>query len=437
MTDEVHDHSKWEKQKTNYVIREPARNLKPSAILDMLEKQKIECPSKKKLNNFLANYRRNEHGNKCITMNELVEYVTPRSRIPEDLDQPFIAAYEYDASSIEKRWFRLFITTKRLVKLVPKTKHVMADATYKLVYEGFPSLTIGTTDHNKNFHHFGIAVTTNERTEDFEFLFKSIKKVVEEIVMISLEPDTLIADNALEITNGFSSVFNLKKRINCWAHALRLMDGELKHVEKKTRDEIRKEIKSIQALSTKIQLEKTITLFQAKYKEHSDAKKNWCCDGKKGWYEGYYIGKLSTSNALESKHRSIKDFGYNRLRKRLPLKQCLDEMFNLVEKWSKRYNPVTQVLDGNNETIQVPNENFEIFYSKPIITTKDWTDAYQWQRLDKRVIKIGSNYFVPERFSIDDNEVKTYATDNFDNFTDFDEFIQNINSINVIQVNRD
>ncbi|RMZ95463.1 hypothetical protein BpHYR1_025512 [Brachionus plicatilis] len=33
MTDEVHDHSKWEKQKTNYVIKEPARNLKPSAIL--------------------------------------------------------------------------------------------------------------------------------------------------------------------------------------------------------------------------------------------------------------------------------------------------------------------------------------------------------------------------------------------------------------------
>ncbi|RNA24848.1 hypothetical protein BpHYR1_043696 [Brachionus plicatilis] len=84
--------------------------LKPSAILDMLEKQKFECSSKKQLNNSLANYRRNEHGNNCITMNELVEYFTPRSGIPDDLDQPFIAAYEYDASSIEKRWFRLFIT---------------------------------------------------------------------------------------------------------------------------------------------------------------------------------------------------------------------------------------------------------------------------------------------------------------------------------------
>ncbi|RNA27016.1 hypothetical protein BpHYR1_007846, partial [Brachionus plicatilis] len=70
MTDEVHDHSKWEKQKTNYVIREPVRskmieyekmNLKPSAILEMLDKQKIECPSKKQLNNFLANYRQLFH----------------------------------------------------------------------------------------------------------------------------------------------------------------------------------------------------------------------------------------------------------------------------------------------------------------------------------------------------------------------------------------
>lgn len=39
-------------------------------ILDMLEKQKIECPSIKQLNNFLENYRRNEHGNKCITINQ-------------------------------------------------------------------------------------------------------------------------------------------------------------------------------------------------------------------------------------------------------------------------------------------------------------------------------------------------------------------------------
>ena len=74
--------------------------MKPASIIHMLEQQMIECPSAKQLNNFLANYRRNEHGNKCISMNELVEFVTPRSRIPNDLDEPFFAGYEYDAPSI-------------------------------------------------------------------------------------------------------------------------------------------------------------------------------------------------------------------------------------------------------------------------------------------------------------------------------------------------
>jgi hypothetical protein len=46
---------------------------------------------------------------------------------------------------------------------------VIADATYNLVYEGFPSLTIGTRDQNKHFHHFGIAVSTNETQNDFAF----------------------------------------------------------------------------------------------------------------------------------------------------------------------------------------------------------------------------------------------------------------------------
>ncbi|RNA29371.1 hypothetical protein BpHYR1_047952 [Brachionus plicatilis] len=44
MTDEVHDHSKWEKQKTNYVIREPARS------------KIIECEKMSKPHNSLLAY---------------------------------------------------------------------------------------------------------------------------------------------------------------------------------------------------------------------------------------------------------------------------------------------------------------------------------------------------------------------------------------------
>jgi hypothetical protein len=45
---------------------------------------------------------------------------------------------------------------------------VLADATYKLVVEGFPILTIGTTDKSRQFHPFGYAMVYRERQEDFE-----------------------------------------------------------------------------------------------------------------------------------------------------------------------------------------------------------------------------------------------------------------------------
>lgn len=179
----------------------------------MLQEERIECPSIGQLNNFLSNLRRNQHGSKSMTMSELVDFVTPRLQMPLDVDQPFIAGYEYDAPNIEKRWFRLFITTKRLMSLAVKTKHILADATYKLVYEGYPSLTIGTTDNNKKFHHFGIGITTYEKQEDFAFIFRTVKKTVENVEGVEYEPDTLIADNAPEITNGFKDVFSLKKVI--------------------------------------------------------------------------------------------------------------------------------------------------------------------------------------------------------------------------------
>ncbi|RNA17601.1 hypothetical protein BpHYR1_007366, partial [Brachionus plicatilis] len=43
----------------------------------------------------------------------------------------------------------------------------------------------------------------------------TVKKTVENVEGVEYEPDTLIADNAPEITNGFKDVFSLKKRVNC------------------------------------------------------------------------------------------------------------------------------------------------------------------------------------------------------------------------------
>ena len=103
----------------------------------------------------------------------------------------------------------------------------MADATYKIIIEGFPLLTVGTTDECRVFHPFGFAIVLRERASDFEFLFNSVKKGAS-ILGIEYNPTTIIADNAPSIENGFNKSFKkCEKRVNCWAHTIRNIDDEL------------------------------------------------------------------------------------------------------------------------------------------------------------------------------------------------------------------
>ena len=78
----------------------------------------------------------------------------------------------------------------------------MADATYKLVNEGYPVLTSGTTDRDRKFHPFGIALSFNEQNDDFKFVFDALKQSNPKY-----SPNVLIADNAPSINNGFEKSF--------------------------------------------------------------------------------------------------------------------------------------------------------------------------------------------------------------------------------------
>ena len=40
---------------------------------------------------------------------------------------------------------------------------------------------VGTTDYNKEFHPFGVLITKNETDNDFGFMFKRIKELVQKI----------------------------------------------------------------------------------------------------------------------------------------------------------------------------------------------------------------------------------------------------------------
>ena len=63
---------------------------------------------------------------------------------------------------LDESKFRIFISTKRLLKLATKSNNIHADGTYKLIWEGMPVLIIGNSDLDRHFHPFGICICSNE-----------------------------------------------------------------------------------------------------------------------------------------------------------------------------------------------------------------------------------------------------------------------------------
>lgn len=72
-------------------------------------------------------------------------------------------------------------------------------------------------------------MSTNERTEDFEFMFDSLKTTIADLFNGVFDPTVLICDAAKSIHNGFENVFPslIGMIIMCWAHMRRAMVNNL------------------------------------------------------------------------------------------------------------------------------------------------------------------------------------------------------------------
>ncbi|CAF2802135.1 unnamed protein product [Rotaria sp. Silwood2] len=179
-----HDHRTVSKQtgipfEVKNVIIELFQNgyTTPKAILSELDKRKIIQPKASQISSFLVTLRRKFYGPAQISLNHIKNWCIEKSIIPNDPDQCFVANY-YIKDGDADPLFRLFVTTKNLMKNCLNSNHVCADATYKLIWQGYPVLMVGTTDKQCAFHPFGIALCINEQTTDFEFIFKSVQLTV-------------------------------------------------------------------------------------------------------------------------------------------------------------------------------------------------------------------------------------------------------------------
>lgn len=126
----------------------------------------------------------------------------------------FISRQKLSVGQIER--FRTGAPKEKVssLALMAAPSHIwklQVDATYKLLWLGFPVLIIGISDEDRKFHPIGLELTRDEKAEDFEFVFKSLVVGLERCGLQQLQHVDLLADAADAITKGFSNAFSNQK----------------------------------------------------------------------------------------------------------------------------------------------------------------------------------------------------------------------------------
>ena len=292
--------------------------LKPKAMREFLAKNDFPVPSETQLRNYLAKLRTGKFGSAQISLGELEKWLNDHSQVPDDDDAAYIVSsfVTYEEEEGEDS-FQFFASTKRLIKQAQAAKIIHADATYKLNWQGFPELVVGTSDSNRHFHHFGLAVCTSEKTKDFSFIFEALKKGVHTLCESDIAPVVLVADAAHSIQNAFKLVFGSDKKIvMCWAHMRRNASKKIESlVKSENKAAIQEDIDKLQKVSSQELFEKATYLFFEKWNNKEDSflryfEAEWI-NANSNWYEGFQHFTPSTNNCLESCNKVVKDGGHS------------------------------------------------------------------------------------------------------------------------------
>lgn len=344
---------------------------RPKRILNNLLLKQIELPDKTKLQSFLKELKTGKYGASNINLIDLKNWLEDNLVIPIDKTQPFVV--NFTVSLNEKNpGFRFFISTKQLLALATNVSHIHVDGTYKLIWQGYPVIQVGTTDMYRSFHAFGLGVCTSEKSADYEFIFDSVKKGVKDVYNIDYHPKILIRDGAIAIQNGFDASYGDDGiGLMCWAHMRRKMMENLPAYirDKKQRFELLADLDWLQLSKNHETFDKASILFVAKWKivsadamEYFD--KEWLRKNR-FWYEGAASDLIShipsSNNAIEVANRLVKD--EHTLRERFDLGQFRTVIFDMLKTWSLAY------VAGEKEV-----------HNSPEIDLKQWTAAYAWAK---------------------------------------------------------
>lgn len=294
-------------QKTRDKIYELKKeyHMKPMAIHKFLAKEFPDeiAPTVKQIQNILPKeVRKNIPRTK--TYGELIEWCRANEKKPKGQDDAFILGHFYNKGDDS---FAFVVSTLRLLENARNRKNVCADGTYKIVWEDFPMIIIGTIDRNRKFHMLGLCLTSNERESEYSFVFETFTKAAKKFVNVDFEPEILISDAAFAIRNAFYASFKSAKfNVICWSHVARHIE-DFKFRNRDNKERILQDIRVVQTSPCKERFEHSCDLFLKEYEEIEPEfctylRRTWFGNSQ-NWYTGYlpFVPEVSISTNFSYK----------------------------------------------------------------------------------------------------------------------------------------
>lgn len=426
-----HDHSNNEYQsfkvsdKVKELIIELYETFKlPRSILYQLNRKlATNVPTKRQVEAIIENHKLQKYGKPTTTMREILAFVEVNNQIPEELDKAFIVSFQRSPPEANEKWFRMFVSTKRLLQFSVNAKIMNADGTFKVTAENWPLIVIGTTDKAQRFHLIGLMLCRNEAEEDYKFAFDAIKKGCSEVLHREIKPQFLVADAAPAIRNGFIQSFgDPEKVIMCFFHVMHNVNlATFKN--KANKDPVKEDLRKMQALTEEKFFDIASKLFIKKWiSKESSFLKTFSVSffrQNKNWFEGAALRIAKNNNGLESTNGKIKI--HQTFWKKNPISSFKNRLLEIVEERSLDY------LHGNAIfTHEVPLPEKEL--AKGIEYGESGKQFYEIKQHDgsaKYYVFSGPN----DRFEITKKDVESYRSRDWSRIKSFDDFIKSVNDI--------
>ena len=378
---------KWSKKATEILVTGIKMNSRPKVMLREL--RDINCfdgqtePSQIQIYNKIAHLKKIMNlSENLLTTFQLRQKVQEHTDIPDNDIQGFVPHYiiEDDADNEGDARFVIVYSTKRLLEAITKSDTAHWDATYRLVWQGYPVI-IGGVSSETNFFGTMVVLTSHEDTNAWKHIFNYVHSV------LNIHPRYLMADGAQSITKACYEVFATCEkcqnilRLMCWSHTHRAILPQIKRIKSKEIEKsLLKDIEEIQWSANMFTFDKMIDLVEEKYVkskaiDHTVIKSledffsyfrsTWVHSKEKYWFEGAHPFGSSNNQGIEGQNRDIKaSFTF---RKKMPLGSFSDCVLKMVHEWSlsTKYSTIgvdrKQKLWNNPDSLKLRSNGYNWF----------------------------------------------------------------------------